>query len=435
MSWYNSSWNYRVKITIDHTRVGSTLTDFPVYVDLSNLPSGFHTNVKSDGGDIRVTRSDGTTECAREVVFYDATNDKGELHFKANSISSSTDTDFYIYYGNSSASDYATTATYGRNNVWSNYSSVHHLQESSGDFIDATGGGNDGATTGTVTRSTDGKIGNEISVATGATNTVDVPSVALSGDVLVSLWARLDSSTQNGNGALIFEQSGGRYRLYTTGSTSFQWRIYETTSTIASIGNTSLTVDNWYHLAFRTSSGNGVFAYVNGQQVGTSGTVDSLMSVSSGFHLGGTGNSTQNTNSSIDETRTANSDLGASWISTEYNNQSSPSTFYTTGSQESGATSANSERGLYIQGKNTSSSERGLYTKGTGTSTSSERNLYIRGKNTNSSERSIYSSGSQTLSTSYFNVEFGLAQTGSSERGLYTKGISTNSSKIGRAHV
>ena len=78
----------------------------------------------------------------------------------------------------------------------------------------------------------------------------------------------------------------------------------------------------------------------------------------------------------IDEFRISKSVLSTDHAKTDYNNQSSPSTFYTTGSQESGATSANSERGLYIQGKNTSSSERGLYTKGTGTSTSSERNLY-----------------------------------------------------------
>jgi hypothetical protein len=71
------------------------LTDFPVYVDLSDLPAGFHTNCnQTDARDIRVTRSDGVTECAREVVSYDSTNDKGELHFKANSISSSADTDF-----------------------------------------------------------------------------------------------------------------------------------------------------------------------------------------------------------------------------------------------------------------------------------------------------------------------------------------------------
>lgn len=82
MAWYNASWTYRVSVTVQSSQVDADLTDFPVYVDLSDLPAGFHTNVKSDGGDIRVTKSDGTTEVAREVVFYNATDDTGELRRK-----------------------------------------------------------------------------------------------------------------------------------------------------------------------------------------------------------------------------------------------------------------------------------------------------------------------------------------------------------------
>lgn len=36
-SWYNSSWTYRLKLTIDNTKVDADLTDFPVYVNLNNL--------------------------------------------------------------------------------------------------------------------------------------------------------------------------------------------------------------------------------------------------------------------------------------------------------------------------------------------------------------------------------------------------------------
>ena len=78
MAWYNSNWKYRVKVTVQYSKVGSTLTNFPVYVNLSNLPSGFHANVnQTDARDIRVTKSDGKTELPREVVFYDASTDTG----------------------------------------------------------------------------------------------------------------------------------------------------------------------------------------------------------------------------------------------------------------------------------------------------------------------------------------------------------------------
>ena len=109
MAWYNANWDYRVKITIDNTQVGATLTNFPVYVDLSELPAGFHTNVnQTDARDIRVTRTDGETECEREVVGYTSATDIGELHFLANSISSTAeDTEFTLTGGKTtSLSDY-----------------------------------------------------------------------------------------------------------------------------------------------------------------------------------------------------------------------------------------------------------------------------------------------------------------------------------------
>ena len=40
-AWFNDSWGYRIKLTIDHTKVGADQTDFPVYVDLSLLPAQF----------------------------------------------------------------------------------------------------------------------------------------------------------------------------------------------------------------------------------------------------------------------------------------------------------------------------------------------------------------------------------------------------------
>jgi hypothetical protein len=83
MAWYDNDWGYRVKVTVQSSQIDSDLSNYPVYVDLNDLPAGFHSNVNSDGGDIRVTKSDETTEVAREVVFYTAASDTGKLFFKA----------------------------------------------------------------------------------------------------------------------------------------------------------------------------------------------------------------------------------------------------------------------------------------------------------------------------------------------------------------
>jgi len=97
-SWYSGS-PFRVKITVDFNEVDANLTNFPVLVDLADLPAGFFTNVASDGGDIRVTNSGGLTELPREVVAINTGGSTGELWFKADSLSTTANTDFYIYYG------------------------------------------------------------------------------------------------------------------------------------------------------------------------------------------------------------------------------------------------------------------------------------------------------------------------------------------------
>jgi hypothetical protein len=136
-----SGYSSRTKITVQASEVAETLTDFPVYVDLSLLPAGFHAAVAADGGDIRVTRVSTGLELAREVVSYDAVADTGELHFLAPSLSSTTDTEFYIYAGNALVSDYAVDHEYGAQAVWSNgYVGVWHLTDATTSTVtDSTG--------------------------------------------------------------------------------------------------------------------------------------------------------------------------------------------------------------------------------------------------------------------------------------------------------
>ena len=150
----SSRWDYRIKITVDSSQVDADLEDFPIYINLADLPGGFHSNVRGDGGDIRVTKSDGKTELAREVVFYSSTTDSGELHFKnSGTLSSATDTDFYIYYGNTAAKGYTASSTYGRNNVWTDYEAVYHLENG----VDSTGNGRTLTKQGKVTFATSSK--------------------------------------------------------------------------------------------------------------------------------------------------------------------------------------------------------------------------------------------------------------------------------------
>ncbi len=150
-SWYNSSWPYRLKLTVQSSKVASSEANFPVYVDLSLLPASFFSHVRSDGGDIRVTDSGGITELPREVVSINTASQSGELHFKASSLSSSSNTDFYIYYGNSGATEPAANSTYGSQNVWktdgvdTSAVMVQHMKDTTTSTItDSTSNANNG---------------------------------------------------------------------------------------------------------------------------------------------------------------------------------------------------------------------------------------------------------------------------------------------------
>lgn len=66
-SWYNSSWQYRKKITIDHTKVSSDQNNFPVYLDLSSDPD-LATHAQADGDDILFTKSDGVTKLDHDLA-------------------------------------------------------------------------------------------------------------------------------------------------------------------------------------------------------------------------------------------------------------------------------------------------------------------------------------------------------------------------------
>jgi len=337
-AWYSGNWTYRVKLTIDHNKVGADQTNFSVYVNLLLLPADFHNHVnQTDARDIRVTTSDGVTELPREVVYYTSATDRGELYFKySGTLSSSIDTSIYIYYGNPEASDYAANATYGKNNVWdSSYSGVHHWQASS--YADSTAGAHNGSNTGST--STTGFAGD--ARLFDAIN--ERVLIAMSGYIhatvgTVSFWYK-STSDAAANWDAFFGSSQGDSYFQLQDNDSYT----QLTSGIGGAWNTgwatSINVyDNSWHLLsldYNTTT-NTQHLYIDGQSQGTDtdtipdvtiSTYNLIIGTSPGYGSPCLG--------AIDEFRVSNNLVRSStWISTEYNNQSSPSTFFTNGSEE-----------------------------------------------------------------------------------------------------
>jgi hypothetical protein len=128
---------YRTPITIAAETVSSALSGFPVYVDLSDMPAGFWTQLYySDGRDIRVKAEDGEA-LPFDLVFIAPESLSGSLFVKTN-VSDSADTVIFIHYGDPSLSAVAPSAPNGRNAVWAEY---HRVYLFGGDSIDRTGNG------------------------------------------------------------------------------------------------------------------------------------------------------------------------------------------------------------------------------------------------------------------------------------------------------
>ncbi|TLX79080.1 MAG: LamG domain-containing protein [Thaumarchaeota archaeon] len=99
-------------------------------------------------------------------------------------------------------------------------------------------------------------------------------------------------------------------------------------------GGTLLTCKNplpsqgkWYYAVF-TWNGTTNILYINGTRVGSSTTAHQSGTPSS-FYVGTYSSLSELFNGNLDEIRISNIARSANWIATEYNNQASPSTFFT----------------------------------------------------------------------------------------------------------
>src|SRR5207244_10438530 len=144
-------------ITLDHTKVPSTQSNFTVMVNvtdpaLKTVANGGHV-ANTNGYDIGFyADSGGTTKLKWEVEKYDGTTGNLIAWVKIPSVSSSTDTVFYLMYGDSSIN----TNQSDPPNTWDlNFKGVWHVDEPTGSASkDSTSNGYNGTPTANPTQGT-----------------------------------------------------------------------------------------------------------------------------------------------------------------------------------------------------------------------------------------------------------------------------------------
>src|ERR1043165_3585695 len=346
-----SSYTYRRMITIDHTKVPNTdQTNFPVLISgtysyLATTTNGG--NVQNANGYDVIFASD--TNCAtkldHEVETYTATSGAVNYWVRVPLLSHTSDTTIYLCYGNSSI----TTDQSNKTGVWdANYKGVWHL--SNGTTLnppDSTTTGNNGTISGAVAaggREDGGASLNgtsdHIQVKAGKVDTSATTGT-------VSAWVKVSALDANG---VVLGYGGadaalwGVYIREVSGSYYFAMSARKTNSGVYSTvrGNTVLATGAWYYVTYSTNGSawnirvNGAAAETLTNVLGTN-TGDWLGDISpttpdksdiGGVYAGGAYSSVNFWHGILDEVRLSNVERSDDWVSTEYNNQSSPATFY-----------------------------------------------------------------------------------------------------------
>ena len=150
--WWNESWNFRKQIIIDHTKVVANLENFPVLIDI--IDPDLKAKAQFDGGDIIFTIDHNNT-LNHEIEFYDGNSGRLVAWIQTPLLSSTVDTELFMYYGNPYATNQQNAST-----VWdTNFAMVQHLEESgTTSRYDSTIKANDGTAYGGIVKSAAGKV-------------------------------------------------------------------------------------------------------------------------------------------------------------------------------------------------------------------------------------------------------------------------------------
>jgi PKD repeat protein len=333
--WYSCSWSYRKNITIDHTKVSGTQNNFPVLINLAS-DADLSASARSDGYDILFTSSDGTTKIPHEIEQYTSGSGALVAWVNVSAITSSADTTIFMYYGNPTSANQQ-----NQNAVWdANFRGVWHLKEdpsgAAPQMQDSTSNARHGTSAGAMTTSDQvpAMINGGLDFD-GSNDEITSAMDAITTEITVEAWA---STSSNGvvrgivnkeistyTGYLLRKHSDNTYR-FATGS--------PTTAGQYAASNTAYTDSNWHHIVGVRRSGTN-YLYIDGVQQTTTFT-RAITDSGANFDIG---RSYSNYNGywwsgGIDEVRISNTGRSSFWIATEYNNQNSPSTFYSVGNQE-----------------------------------------------------------------------------------------------------
>lgn len=351
--WWNTEWEYRKKITIDHTQVEATLTNFPVLI--KTVDADLRDNAQSDGDDITFINYDNTTQYNHEIEYYN--NATGNLTAWVNitSLSGTSDTSFWMYYGNTSCSSQENVADTWDTDV---YRAVFHMNDASGGIADSTTNGETGTEVGDPTYQQTNGVGYSIYLdGNDYFKLSDQFEPTFRDSFAVMTYFKMDDGVDGTSQTLM---GGGnnpaedRINIQCQANTGKLHSIYESDNNQGrALTNDAVFINGVNPYVFTYSvfddADDQVYIYIDGANVALDGTDDGdLSGVTFANYNNGVGDEpdvgSYNDEGShslpltgyIDELRIINTDASGDWVITCYNTitNSTSGGFYTIASQE-----------------------------------------------------------------------------------------------------
>jgi hypothetical protein len=323
----NEAYTYRRSVTIDHTKVPTNQSNFPLLISgtfpyLAGVANGG--NVQNSNGYDIVFTSD--AECATKLDFevetYNASTGAVNYWVKVPTISHTSDTPIYMCYGNASI----TTDQSNKTGVWdANYKGVWHLPNGTSLTVnDSTASGNNG--TNHSATAVSGKVDGAAN-CDGSSQSISVPQI-IATNTTVEHWMY---RTASADFRIMADAGWNSTDGFCTVLNSDQHAFVKHARAVA-YTTISSPLNTWEHVVWTVDTDNKARLYINGVLSYTDTDTQAIISQTHGGSLGSrldvSGNPFRYFPGTLDEVRISNVARSADWITTEYNNQSSPATFY-----------------------------------------------------------------------------------------------------------
>ena len=245
-----ASPSYTRSITIDHTKCGSAdSSNFPVLVSLSGttlktVANGGHVN-RSDGYDIGFySDSAHTSKYNWAVEYYDPVGGVLVAWVKIPTVSHTSDTVFYINYGNTTITTFQGGAV---GTVYSNgYAAVYWMSEATGaSLVDQTGNGNSGTPTVSNPTQVSGKVDGALSFANASSQYFDcgtMTSVDNISNYSIGYWGKRVSTSY----LVMAGKNAATVNNYVYGGSVMNFTVRPAQASV-STGNGYVDDANWHH--------------------------------------------------------------------------------------------------------------------------------------------------------------------------------------------